>query len=116
MDRTPPPPPPPPPPPAQDKYGNPEPPPPPPPPDPPKVLPAWLNLPDEPPGERLPPFPDRMITEPIKGAALTWVDRLPLPSRHKRRLLASWSAYTGVPVTADDYASLRGFRPPSGGV
>lgn len=78
------------------------------------VYPSWLKLPDDGPATLLPPWPDRIVTAPNKQAALTWVERLSLPLRHKRALLTSWGAYTGVALSAGDFAYLSDFQAPRG--
>lgn len=84
------------------------------PPPPPLEIPDWVKFPDpNEPATMLPPWPDRMLREPMKAAALVWVDRLSVPLRFKRGLLASWGAYTGVAITPEDFARLSDI--PKGG-
>ena len=45
-----------------------------------------------------------------------WLYAQLIPRRFKRTWLGLWSAYTSVPVTADDYRDVEtGVKPASGG-
>jgi hypothetical protein len=58
------------------------------------------------PSTLLPPWPDELVVAPLKGAALGWVDRQPIPLRYKRSLIFAWSRYTGVSLTSLDIGAL----------
>lgn len=56
----------------------------------------------------LPPFPDKLVTDGRKVDAILFLLELELPGRIAASHLTRWGAVTGVDVTADDVARLRG--------
>lgn len=56
---------------------------------------------------RLPPFPNELMAQDARQAALTFLLGLHLPRERARQLWARWCSYTGTRAERGDYRALE---------
>lgn len=54
----------------------------------------------------LPPFPDALVTSPVKEDAIRFLLELRLPGRIGRAHLVRWGEMTGVELTTFDFSRV----------